>query len=159
MKSPRRQYKSGGRRYAGYGYVGLMAVVALGGCSSQTSSTTPQHRAESTSTIATRSSSSSSTSTTNAVTGALADAAAACREWVVSQSQISAVSSGTMRNAANQAATAAAADSKWTALQQSMQFLASLPETGNTAGTIAEAQTKQMQIQSLCSRAGVSISS
>jgi hypothetical protein len=81
----------------------------------------------------------------------------ACHDWALSQTQISAVGATTMQNAAKQAVEAASADPKWLDLKKSMQFIASLPETGNSATAIAEAQSDLVEIQNLCALAGVTV--
>lgn len=148
----------GGHKRAGLNVLCVILAMALGGCSLQSGSRTAlQHGA--TTVPAPSRSSAPSIPSSNPTPDARADAISACRAWVVSQNQISAVSSGTMRAAARTAATAAGSDSRWKALYQSMQFLALLPETGNSAGTIAEAQSRLSQIQNMCATVGVIVGS
>lgn len=75
----------------------------------------------------------------------------------MSDTQVSAVGSATIRTAAAQATTAAGLDPTWGTLATDMTFVASLPETGNTPTDVSRSEADLGVIRSQCADLGVTI--
>jgi hypothetical protein len=81
----------------------------------------------------------------------------ACARWQRSETQDASTATQTDRAAASVAATGAALDHRWASLAGNMQFVASLPETGNPPSTVATARADLRAIQQTCAALGVRI--
>jgi len=82
-------------------------------------------------------------------------AAGACRAWELGVGQNAAARSVTTRTAARQAGNAGAQDTKWKKLWTEMDFVSSLPETGNSSADQRTAAADEQDIDAQCGALGV----
>ena len=92
-----------------------------------------------------------------ALTNAAHSAVASCTDSRSAGLQQASARTGLLRRAADEAAAAAALDVSWKQLAADDDFIAELPPSGNAPPVIAQAQSAQREIQSICAAAGVTI--